>query len=55
MVQEADLQKPIALAVAMLCPDEALMVSGKGHETCQCIRGVKHPFSDQAILKELLS
>ena len=55
VVQEADRQKAIALAVAMLGPDDALLVAGKGHETYQLIKGVKHPFSDQAILKELLS
>ena len=55
VVVEPDRRKALALAVAMLSPDDALLVAGKGHETYQLIRGVKYPFSDQAILREYLS
>ena len=52
---EPDRRKAIALAVSLLSPDDALLVAGKGHETYQLVKGVKHPFSDQAVLREYLS
>ena len=55
VVVEPDRRKALALAVDLLAPDDALLVAGKGHETYQLIKGVKHPFSDQAILREYLS
>lgn len=51
---EPDRRKALALAVGLLTPRDALLVAGKGHETYQLIKGVKHPFSDQAILAEML-
>lgn len=55
VITEVDRKKALALAVDLLKPEDALLVAGKGHETYQLIQGIKHPFSDQAILKELLS
>ncbi len=55
VVVEPDRRKAMALAVGLLSPADALLVAGKGHETYQLIKGVKHPFSDQAILREYLS
>lgn len=52
---EPDRRRALALAAGLLAPDDALLVAGKGHETYQLIKGVKHPFSDQAILRELLA
>jgi UDP-N-acetylmuramoyl-L-alanyl-D-glutamate--2,6-diaminopimelate ligase len=52
---EPDRRKALALAVGLIGPDDALLVAGKGHETYQLIKGVKHPFSDQDILRELMS
>jgi UDP-N-acetylmuramoyl-L-alanyl-D-glutamate--2,6-diaminopimelate ligase len=52
---EPDRRKAIALAVGLLAPGDALLVAGKGHETYQIIKGVRYPFSDQAILRECLS
>lgn len=51
---EQDRRKALALAVSLLTPQDALLVAGKGHETYQLIKGVKHPFSDQDILEEML-
>lgn len=49
-----DRRAALAEALALLGPEDALLVAGKGHETYQLIRGVKYPFSDQAILRELM-
>jgi UDP-N-acetylmuramoyl-L-alanyl-D-glutamate--2,6-diaminopimelate ligase len=54
VVVEPDRRKALALAVKMLSPDAALLVAGKGHENYQLVRGVKYPFSDQAVLREYL-
>ncbi len=53
--READRKKALALAVSLLQPGDALLVAGKGHEDYQIIGHEKHHFSDQEILKELLS
>lgn len=35
-------------------PGDVLVLAGKGHETYQEIRGVKHPFDEKVVVKELL-
>ena len=47
---EPDRAKAIELAVREARAGDILLVAGKGHETTQEIRGVKHPFSDTEIL-----
>jgi UDP-N-acetylmuramoyl-L-alanyl-D-glutamate--2,6-diaminopimelate ligase len=44
-----DRAEAIQKAVAMLNAGDALLIAGKGHETGQIIKGVVHPFSDQAV------
>lgn len=51
---EPDRRKAIALALDGLTPDDALVIAGKGHETYQQIGDVKHPFSDQKVVREML-
>ena len=34
--------------------NDIILVAGKGHEKYQDIAGVKHPFDDKEILKEML-
>ena len=53
--RESDRKKALELAVSLLRPGDALLVAGKGHENYQIIGTVKHHFSDQEILKELVS
>ncbi len=53
--RESDRRKALELAVSLLRPGDALLVAGKGHENYQIIGTVKHHFSDQEILKELVS
>jgi UDP-N-acetylmuramoyl-L-alanyl-D-glutamate--2,6-diaminopimelate ligase len=54
VIVRPDRRAALAEALALLGPDDALLVAGKGHEPYQLIKGVKHPFSDQATLGELM-
>jgi UDP-N-acetylmuramoyl-L-alanyl-D-glutamate--2,6-diaminopimelate ligase len=50
-----DRKEAIRTAVMMANNDDIILVAGKGHEKYQDINGVKYPFDDKEILKELLS
>ena len=50
----ADRKEAIRMAVGLAKPGDVVLVAGKGHETYQEVKGVKHPFDDAAILKETL-
>ena len=54
VVVEADRRAATARALAMLGPEDALLIAGKGHEDYQIIRGVKHHYSEQEVVRELL-
>jgi UDP-N-acetylmuramoyl-L-alanyl-D-glutamate--2,6-diaminopimelate ligase len=54
VITQPDRHAALAEAVALASPKDALLVAGKGHETYQIIKGIRHPFSDQAILRELM-
>ncbi len=54
VVEEVDRRKAIAKALALLKPGDALLVAGKGHEDYQIIGETKYPFSDQAVIREVL-
>jgi UDP-N-acetylmuramoyl-L-alanyl-D-glutamate--2,6-diaminopimelate ligase len=54
VIVRPDRRAALADALALLGPDDALLVAGKGHEPYQLIKGVKYPFSDQATLRELM-
>ncbi len=49
-----DRAQAIAYALDFLKANDVLLVAGKGAEETQEIIGIKYPFSDQAIIKELL-
>jgi UDP-N-acetylmuramoyl-L-alanyl-D-glutamate--2,6-diaminopimelate ligase len=34
---------------------DVILIAGKGHETYQEIKGVKHPFDDKAIIKSIFN
>lgn len=51
----SDRKEAIRAAVAFAKPGDIILVAGKGHEKYQEINGVKHPFDDKAILKELFN
>ncbi len=49
----ADRKDAIKMAVSLAKPFDILLVAGKGHEKYQDIKGVKHPFDDKKVLKEM--
>lgn len=50
-----DRKEAIRTAVMMANKEDIILVAGKGHEKYQEINGVKYPFDDKEILKELLT
>jgi UDP-N-acetylmuramoyl-L-alanyl-D-glutamate--2,6-diaminopimelate ligase len=44
----------IKTACALAQPGDIILVAGKGHETYQEIKGIKYPFDDKMVLKEVL-
>ncbi len=49
----ADRKEAIKTAVSFAKSSDILLIAGKGHEKYQEIKGVKHPFDDKAVLKEM--
>ncbi len=49
-----DRRLAIASALRQLREGDVLLVAGKGHEVTQDIAGVKQPFSDRAVVQQLL-
>jgi UDP-N-acetylmuramoyl-L-alanyl-D-glutamate--2,6-diaminopimelate ligase len=47
-------RKAIAYALSMARPGDVVVLAGKGHETYQEIKGVKHPFDEKVVVRELL-
>ena len=47
-------KEAIKTACALAHPGDIILVAGKGHETYQEIKGVKYPFDDNMVLKEVL-
>jgi UDP-N-acetylmuramoyl-L-alanyl-D-glutamate--2,6-diaminopimelate ligase len=45
-------KEAIAVACRLAQPHDIILVAGKGHETYQEIKGVKHPFDDRQVLAE---
>ncbi|PSR14650.1 MAG: UDP-N-acetylmuramoyl-L-alanyl-D-glutamate--2,6-diaminopimelate ligase [Bacteroidetes bacterium] len=51
----SDRRSAITTACRLARPGDLVLVAGKGHENYQEIKGVKHPFDDTAILREILA
>ncbi|MDP4281894.1 MAG: UDP-N-acetylmuramoyl-L-alanyl-D-glutamate--2,6-diaminopimelate ligase [Bacteroidota bacterium] len=47
-------REAIRTACALAKPGDIILVAGKGHETYQDIKGIKHHFDDKEVLKEAL-
>jgi len=48
-----DRKEAIKTACTLANPNDIILIAGKGHETYQEIKGVKHPFDDKLIVKEI--
>lgn len=48
----SDRKEAIKVAAALAGPGDVILIAGKGHETYQEIKGIKHPFDDKAIIKD---
>lgn len=51
----SDRKEAIRTAVAFAKKGDIILIAGKGHEKYQEIKGVKHPFDDYEIVKEILN
>ena len=49
---EPDRRKAIFFALENAAEDDTVVVCGKGHETTQEVKGVKHPFDDREVCRE---
>jgi len=49
----ADRREAIRTACALAHPGDYILVAGKGHEQYQEIKGIRYPFDDQAIVREI--
>lgn len=47
-------REAIKYAIENALPEDIIVLAGKGHETYQEINGVKHPFDEKIVVKELL-
>ncbi|WP_158859623.1 UDP-N-acetylmuramoyl-L-alanyl-D-glutamate--2,6-diaminopimelate ligase [Lunatibacter salilacus] len=50
----AERREAIKAACGMATKGDIILIAGKGHETYQEIKGVKHPFDDREIVREML-
>jgi UDP-N-acetylmuramoyl-L-alanyl-D-glutamate--2,6-diaminopimelate ligase len=49
-----DRREAIKTAVSLSHPADIVLVAGKGHEKYQEIKGIKRPFDDKAVLREVM-
>ena len=47
-------REAIRYALKLAGPGDVVVLAGKGHETYQEIKGVKHPFDEKVVVRELL-
>lgn len=49
----ADRKEAIKTAISLAKPEDIVLIAGKGHEKYQEIKGVKYPFDDKQVVKEV--
>lgn len=54
-IKITDRRDALKTAILLAEPGDVILVAGKGHETYQEIKGVKHPFDDKKIMSELFN
>lgn len=52
---EVDRRQAISMAINQASVNDVILIAGKGHENYQEIKGIKYPFSDLALVRELLN
>jgi UDP-N-acetylmuramoyl-L-alanyl-D-glutamate--2,6-diaminopimelate ligase len=52
-ISMSDRKEAIKTAVSLAMPEDIVLIAGKGHEKYQEIKGVKYPFDDKKVLKEV--
>jgi UDP-N-acetylmuramoyl-L-alanyl-D-glutamate--2,6-diaminopimelate ligase len=52
-ISTVDRKEAIRTAVSLANKEDIILVAGKGHEKYQDIKGVKYPFDDKEVLKEI--
>jgi len=55
LLKITDRKEAIRTATILAAPGDVILIAGKGHETYQEIKGVKHPFDDKAIVKSIFN
>jgi UDP-N-acetylmuramoyl-L-alanyl-D-glutamate--2,6-diaminopimelate ligase len=53
-VTESDRRRAIAAALSEACPDDVVVIAGKGHETTQTIGAAVFDFDDRVVARSLL-
>lgn len=51
----ADRREAIKTAVSLAKPEDIILIAGKGHEKYQEIKGVKYPFDDKDVVREMFT
>jgi UDP-N-acetylmuramoyl-L-alanyl-D-glutamate--2,6-diaminopimelate ligase len=49
----SDRKEAIKTAVSLAREEDIILVAGKGHEKYQDINGIKHPFDDKQVLRDM--
>ena len=52
---QRDRAAAISRAIVDAGPDDIVLVAGKGHESCQEVAGVRHPFDDTSVARAVLA
>jgi UDP-N-acetylmuramoyl-L-alanyl-D-glutamate--2,6-diaminopimelate ligase len=55
LLKITDRKEAIRTAAMLAAPGDVILIAGKGHETYQEIKGVKHPFDDKAIVRSIFN
>lgn len=53
VIEDADRREAIGKALDAMQAGDVLVIAGKGHETYQIVKGVRHDFNDASIVREL--
>jgi UDP-N-acetylmuramoyl-L-alanyl-D-glutamate--2,6-diaminopimelate ligase len=53
-LSEPDREKAIQQAVGSATSGDTILIAGKGHETCQEIKGKFYAFADREVVKKLI-